>query len=248
MTTVTVRGIALAVGVLTAPAVWLLWAEHLARAGGRCWPPRGCGGWPPCRRPGASGSPRRGAGRPVAGPPAPDAPPAETPRSPPHRRPPAAGLAEGADGAAAVAVTGRTWPACRWRSWRVLSRTPEGAAALAAEQAGRPGAGARAPEPVPASGDAGEDPAPAPEVERGRAPEAARKGRRRTGEDGRRGRRPGCDGDDRDETPEGQDPPQDPPRAVGPASGPAPPRTVWEAFAWLDQEETEDAGDDDDAA
>ena len=51
--------------------------------------------------------------------------------------------------------------------------------------------------------------------------------------------------DDDDGTPEGQDQTQDQTRVVGPASGPPPPRTVWEAFAVVGREETDGEGDDD---
>ena len=226
----TTRGIALAVG-LAVPAVWLLWAEHLdvgwqpvrASAGlwwlaalqatWRVWLPAGVAAaalWlalPP--RP----SRRRGVRTPA---------------------PPAA-LGDG--------VVGRTapsdWPdpaRLSLTGWRGLSRTPEGAAALAAAQeaARRAGAGRSAPEAATseAAGDGVKsDPAPTPEVgvggeeaEAADAPEPA------------------------PETQEAaQEPTPAPPRVVVPGSAPAPPRTVWEAFAPLHQEAAEE-NDADDAA
>jgi hypothetical protein len=185
--------------------------------------------------------------------------------------PPAPTVAPAAESSARTSLS--DWHRLTLAERIMFSRTPEGAAALAAEQreAARR-AGVRAPEPGEATGGAGgEDPAagaPAPEVEAGApAPDDAGE----EGEEEREEEREGNDGgledgagpDDEDgkdgdaeaaeaaeeEAPEGQDPPQDPtpapPRAVGPASGPAPPRTVWEAFALLHQEDDDDEGDDD---
>jgi hypothetical protein len=234
MTTwVTARGIALAVGVLT-PAVWLWWADHvaggwrtvLATAGlwwlaalGATW-----GVWLPAAVALLAlwlAIPPRVPRRPAA---------LEEPAEPVPSAP------------AGVAADGRLDPArLSLEEWRVLSRTPEGAAALAAAQeaARTAGAGPSPSAPPDASTGSGER-APAPEVE-GVAPDDADE----EGEDPDREE----EGDHEDETPEGQDPPRDPPRVVGPASvpasGPAPPRTVWEAFALRDQEDGEDAGDDD---
>jgi hypothetical protein len=260
MTTwVTARGIALAVGVLT-PPLWLLWAEHLAggwrtvlASAGLWWLAALQATWPVWL------------------------PAAVTlgalwlalPPRPPHRRgghapaePPAPTVAPAGESGARTALS--DWHRLTLTERIMLSRTPEGAAALAAEQreAARR-AGVRAPEVEAA--------APAPD-DAGEAGEDADREEEREGNDG--GLEDGAgsddeeaggeededrdeddgedaedDEDDEDEPPEGQDPPQDstpaPPRAVGPASGPAPPRTVWEAFAPLHQEDDDDEGDDD---
>ena len=115
--------------------------------------------------------------------------------------------------------------------WRVLSRTPEGAAVLAAAQEAARGVGARPPEPEPVAGDAGRSaPVPPPEAEDVAAEDV---------------------GDAPAPTPASREVPQDPtpapPRVVVPGSVPAPPRTVWEAFAPLDQE-AEEVGDEDEVA
>jgi len=222
---VTTRGIALAVG-LAVSAAWLLWAEHLdagwrpvlASAGlwwlaalqatWRVWLPAGVAAaalW-------------------LALPP-------RTPRRRGVRTPaPPEAIDDG--------VAGRTapsdWPdpaRLSLTEWRVLSRTPEGAAALAAAQeaarragAGRPGAAAATSD---ADGDGGgSDPTPTPgvgEADEADAPEPAPKTQEAA-----------------------QEPTPAPPQVVVPGSVPAPPRTVWEAFAPLDQED--EAGEADDAA
>jgi hypothetical protein len=123
------------------------------------------------------------------------------------RRAAGRGAAEAAPPApAGVAADGRPDLArLSLEEWRVLSRTPEGAAALAAAREAARGAGSSPPAAPDASTGSGER-APAPEVEAVTPDDADEEGE---GED-----------DDEDEIPEEQDPPQDPPRVVGPASGP----------------------------
>jgi hypothetical protein len=220
---VTTRGIALAVG-LAVPAAWLLWAERLDagwqpvltsaglwwlaafQATWRVWLPAGVAAaalW-------------------LALPP-------RTPRRRGVRTPaPPAALDDGVAGGTAPS----DWPdpaRLSLTEWRVLSRTPEGAAVLAAAQEAARGVGARPPEPEPVAGDAGRSaPVPPPEAEDVAAEDA---------------------GDAPAPTPASREVPQDPtpapPRVVVPGSVPAPPRTVWEAFAPLHQEDPdEDAGAD----
>jgi hypothetical protein len=216
----TPRGLALAVGLLT-PAAWLLWAEHLAggwrtvlATAGLWWLAALRATWP-VWLPAAVALLALWLALPPR-------PPRRRDAQEPAEAAPAAPAGVAADGRLDLADMARLSPA----EWRALSRTPEGAAALAAEREAARGAGARPFAPAEAAGGAGgEDPALAPGVEAAAG-------------DGEGG------GEDERE-PKGQDPTQDPPRVVGPASGPAPPRTVWEAFALLDQEDEEDEGDDD---
>jgi hypothetical protein len=214
------RGIALAVGLTTA-AAWLGWAEHLAggwrpvlataglwwlaalEATWRVWLPAVVtvvALWlalPPR-------APRRRAFREPAAP------------IPPAASGAADGVAEEAD------PGGRPGHApLSLAQLIVLSRVPEGAAALAAQVATAPGGGARSLEPEAAANGAGEIDqvrAPVPEPEDEDTPE-----------------------------PDAREPAHEPtperPQVVTPASVPTPVRTVWEAFTPLDQE-----AEDDDAA
>ena len=223
---VTTRGIALAVGLLT-PAAWLLWAERLdagwpavlATAGlwwlaalqatWRVWLPAGVTAgalWlalPP-RAPR-----RRGV------------------QAPAEALPPAgAGVAAGADPEGRPDLARRS-PA----ELIVRSRTPEGAATLAAEGEAARGAGPWALEPMA-------EPAAAREIDSAPPPEGEGEG------EGAEEGAPEPEPDTQEST---QEPTPAPPRAVVPRSVPAPPRTVWEAFAPLHQETAEE-NDADDAA
>jgi hypothetical protein len=135
-----------------------------------------------------------------------------------------------------AAPNGGPDPARRWvEELLAFARTPEGAAALEAEREAARADDGGAPEPE-AGGAGVADP----------APEAADEDEEEPVEGDDQAEDGDDEGDDDDaDGPEGQDPAQDPTRVVGPAPGPAPPRTVWEAFAWLDQEGGEDEGDDD---
>ena len=113
----------------------------------------------------------------------------------------------------------------------VRSRTPEGAATLAAEGEAARGAGTWALEPMA-------EPAAAREIDSAPPPEGEGEG------EGAEEGAPEPEPDTQEST---QEPTPAPPRAVVPGSVPAPPRTVWEAFAPLDQE-AEEVGDEDEVA
>jgi hypothetical protein len=247
MTTwVTARGIALAIGVLT-PAVWLLWAEHLAggwrtvlASAGLWWLAALQATWP-VWLPAAVALLALGLALP---PRAPRRPVFREPAAP--RLPPPAGPAEGgADGVTERAASearpdpARPDAARRWvAELLAFARTPEGAAALAAEREAARGAGAAESAPAGAGGAGGSDPAPTP------TPEVDE-------EEGEQEEELDEDGEDDDAEPEVREPAQEstpaPPRAVAPGSAPAPPRTVWEAFAAPDQEDDDAEDDEDDA-
>jgi hypothetical protein len=219
---VTTRGVALAAGLLT-PAAWLLWAERLdagwqpvLAAAGLWWLAAVQATWR-VWLPVAVTLLALGL-----------ALPPRAPRWPAVREPAEPdGVAPAAERAVPAGRPDQPDRASRWVGERLaFARTPAGAAALAAErEAARTGDGG-SPESPSAGTVAGSDPAPVPETE------AA-----------------GENADDAPQpAPETQEPPREPtpapPRVVAPGSVPAPPRTVWEAFAPLHQEAAGDDADD----
>jgi hypothetical protein len=149
---VTPRGLALAVGLLT-PAAWLLWAEHLAggwrlvlATAGLWWLAALEATWP-VWLPAAVTLLALGLAMPPRLPRRWDAEEPAEPRPLPPAGP-VDGVAAGTDGAA---PDGGPDPARRWvAELLAFARTPEGAAALAAEREADRIAGARSPEPAAA--------------------------------------------------------------------------------------------------